>query len=73
MPLFLKIAPDLGEAELAGVAEAALDAGIAGIVATNTTLARDGLVSRHAGEAGGLSGAAALRAARPRCSRGSTR
>ena len=61
VPLFLKIAPDLGEAELADVAEAALDAGIAGIVATNTTLARDGLASRHAGEAGGLSGAPLFR------------
>ena len=48
IPLFLKIAPDLGEAELADVVEVALDAGIAGIVATNTTLARDGLASRHA-------------------------
>ena len=42
VPLFLKIAPDLGEAELAALVEVALEAGIAGIVATNTTLARDG-------------------------------
>ena len=61
IPLFLKIAPDLGEAELADVVEVALDAGIAGIVATNTTLARDGLASRHAAEAGGLSGAPLFR------------
>jgi dihydroorotate dehydrogenase len=54
--LFLKIAPDLDDRELADVAEVALEAGIAGIVATNTTLAREGLGSRHAGEAGGLSG-----------------
>ena len=57
VPLFLKIAPDLGEGELAALVEVALEAGIAGIVATNTTLAREGLASRHAGEAGGLSGA----------------
>ena len=61
MPLFLKIAPDLGEAELAELVEVALGAGIAGIVATNTTLARDGLASRHAAEAGGLSGAPLFR------------
>jgi dihydroorotate dehydrogenase len=56
LPLFLKIAPDLDDLALAEIVEVALDAGIAGIVATNTTLARDGLRSRHAGEAGGLSG-----------------
>jgi dihydroorotate dehydrogenase len=56
VPVFLKIAPDLGEAELAPLVETALDAGVAGIVATNTTLAREGLASRHAAEAGGLSG-----------------
>ena len=55
-PVFLKIAPDLGEAELADIAELALAHGLGGIVATNTTLSRDGLASRHAGEAGGLSG-----------------
>ncbi len=56
LPLFLKISPDLSERELAELVEVALAAGIAGLVATNTTLARDGLASRHAGEAGGLSG-----------------
>lgn len=56
IPVFLKIAPDLGADELAEIAEVALAAGVAGIVATNTTLARDGLASRHRGEAGGLSG-----------------
>jgi dihydroorotate dehydrogenase len=60
VPLFLKIAPDLGDGELADLAEVALSAGIDGIVATNTTLARDGLRSRHAAEAGGLSGAPLL-------------
>ena len=56
VPVFLKIAPDLDDRALAELTEAALDGGVAGIVATNTTLARDGLTSRHAGEAGGLSG-----------------
>jgi dihydroorotate dehydrogenase len=57
IPVFLKIAPDLSEEELAGVAEVALDSGLSGIIATNTTLAREGLRSMFRGEAGGLSGA----------------
>lgn len=57
IPVFLKIAPDLNDEELSGVAEVALSSGIDGIIATNTTLSRDGLRSRHANEAGGLSGA----------------
>ena len=56
-PVFLKIAPDLTEAEIADVAQIAEEAGIDAIVATNTTLDRGGLRSAHAGEAGGLSGA----------------
>ena len=56
IPVFLKIAPDLHDEDLAQIAEVALASGIAGLVATNTTLARDGLRSRHAAEAGGLSG-----------------
>jgi dihydroorotate dehydrogenase len=57
VPVFLKIAPDLSEAELEDVASEAAAAGIAGAVVSNTTLARP-LPSdtRHAGEAGGLSG-----------------
>jgi dihydroorotate dehydrogenase len=57
IPIFLKIAPDLHPDELAQIAEVALSAGIHGIIATNTTLARDGLTSRDADQAGGLSGA----------------
>jgi len=57
IPIFLKIAPELGEDELAAVAEVAQAAGLAAIIATNTTLAREGLHSPQAGEAGGLSGA----------------
>ncbi len=55
-PVFLKIAPDLAEIELAGIAELAEAHGLDGVIATNTTLARDGLTSRHRAEAGGLSG-----------------
>jgi dihydroorotate dehydrogenase len=57
IPVFLKIAPDLAQDELAEIAEVALASGIAGIVATNTTLSRDGLLSGARVEAGGLSGA----------------
>jgi dihydroorotate dehydrogenase len=56
VPVFLKIAPDLEDDALAEIAEVAREGGIAGIVATNTTLSREGLSSRHKGEAGGLSG-----------------
>ncbi|MGR3540891.1 MAG: quinone-dependent dihydroorotate dehydrogenase [Hasllibacter sp.] len=55
--VFLKIAPDLGDAELDGIAGLAAEAGIDGIVATNTTLSRAGLTGPHRAEAGGLSGA----------------
>lgn len=57
IPVFLKIAPDLTSDELAEIAEVALGSGLAGIIATNTTLSREGLKSANAGQAGGLSGA----------------
>ncbi|NIY72365.1 quinone-dependent dihydroorotate dehydrogenase [Marivivens donghaensis] len=56
LPVFLKIAPDLSPDELADVADVANTSGIAGIIATNTTLSRDGLASAHRDEKGGLSG-----------------
>lgn len=56
IPIFLKIAPDLTSDELAEVAEVANASGIAAIIASNTTLDRDGLQSAHKDEAGGLSG-----------------
>jgi dihydroorotate dehydrogenase len=56
LAVFVKIAPDLSSAEIDDVAEVALETGVAGIIATNTTLSREGLRSRHRGEAGGLSG-----------------
>ncbi|MFA5580341.1 MAG: quinone-dependent dihydroorotate dehydrogenase [Paracoccaceae bacterium] len=57
IPVMLKIAPDLSLAEIHEIADVALAAGIDAIIATNTTLSRDGLTSPHAHEAGGLSGA----------------
>jgi dihydroorotate dehydrogenase len=57
IPVFLKIAPDLDDDELAAMAEVARTSGIAGIIATNTTLSRDGLKSADADQQGGLSGA----------------
>jgi dihydroorotate dehydrogenase len=56
IPVFLKIAPDLTAEELADVAEVANTSGVSGIIATNTTLSRDGLHGPHKAEAGGLSG-----------------
>lgn len=57
IPVFLKIAPDLSDGELADVAGVAGEAGVDAIIATNTTLARDGLASPQRDQAGGLSGA----------------
>ena len=57
IPIFLKIAPDLEDDALAEIAEVAQATGIAGVIATNTTLERERLASQHRGEAGGLSGA----------------
>jgi dihydroorotate dehydrogenase len=56
IPVFLKIAPDLSDDELAEIAEVAQTSGLAGIIATNTTLSREGLKSPHRDQAGGLSG-----------------
>ncbi len=56
-PLVLKIAPDLGDEDLADVAEVVLASGIEGMIVSNTTTARPaGLSGAHVGEAGGLSG-----------------
>ncbi|WOI56614.1 quinone-dependent dihydroorotate dehydrogenase [Palleronia sp. LCG004] len=57
LPVFVKIAPDLDDAALADIARVAGAGGIAAIVATNTTLSREGIGGPHAAEAGGLSGA----------------
>ncbi|MGY3437569.1 MULTISPECIES: quinone-dependent dihydroorotate dehydrogenase [unclassified Marinovum] len=57
IPVFLKIAPDLDDAALAEIADVARLSGLDGIIATNTTLSREGLHSKHREEQGGLSGA----------------
>lgn len=57
IPVFLKIAPDLEPNEIKDIAQVAMAADIDAIVATNTTLARDGLISPSRDETGGLSGA----------------
>ncbi|WP_050927475.1 quinone-dependent dihydroorotate dehydrogenase [Aestuariivita boseongensis] len=56
IPVFLKIAPDLTPEELADIAAVAGDTGVDAIIATNTTLDREGLKSPFKGEMGGLSG-----------------
>ena len=58
VPLAIKIAPDMTDDETVLVAEAVLQAGMDAIIATNTTLSREGVAGlAHADEAGGLSGA----------------
>ena len=56
-PMLLKIAPDLTEAELDGIADVLLGAGVDGLICTNTTVDHAAVASDpHGGEAGGLSG-----------------
>jgi dihydroorotate dehydrogenase len=55
-PILLKIAPDLTNEQLDDIADIVKRTGIAGIIATNTTIGRDGLTSEHKKETGGLSG-----------------
>lgn len=56
-PMLLKIAPDLAEAELDGIADVLLASGIDGLICTNTTIDRAPVAGlKHAGESGGLSG-----------------
>ncbi|WP_306212787.1 quinone-dependent dihydroorotate dehydrogenase [Actinoplanes sp. RD1] len=58
-PVLVKIAPDLTEPAIAELLEVCLAYGAAGVIATNTTLGRDGLAAadqKLSGEAGGLSG-----------------
>jgi dihydroorotate dehydrogenase len=57
VPVFLKIAPDLSDEELQDIAAVARETGVDAVIATNTTLSREGLRSAHKGEMGGLSGA----------------
>lgn len=60
LPIFVKVAPDLTDGQLDEVLGTCESRGAAGLIATNTTLARDGLAASdaaRAAEAGGLSGA----------------
>jgi dihydroorotate dehydrogenase len=56
-PILIKIAPDLSEQELDDAIGVILDKNMDGIIATNTTLSREGLRSEYKRESGGLSGA----------------
>jgi dihydroorotate dehydrogenase len=56
-PIFLKVAPDLGDADPERIVRAAIDHRIDALIVSNTTVSRPPLKSRYAGEAGGLSGA----------------
>jgi len=56
-PLLLKIAPDLAPEEVDAAVDVAVEVGIAGLICTNTTLARPDVSGAVAAEAGGLSGA----------------
>jgi len=55
-PILVKIAPDLSNEELDDAIGIILDKNMDGIIATNTTLARERLQSKYQGESGGLSG-----------------
>lgn len=55
-PILLKIAPDLTDEQLLDIIEIVNETKIAGVIATNTTLSREGLVSENKVETGGLSG-----------------
>jgi dihydroorotate dehydrogenase len=57
-PLLVKIAPDLSEGEIESIVDACIRFNISGVVATNTTVSREGLKARDAASigAGGLSG-----------------
>ncbi|RZJ29276.1 MAG: dihydroorotate dehydrogenase (quinone), partial [Flavobacterium sp.] len=55
-PILLKIAPDLTDDQLIDIIDIVKETKIAGVIATNTTLSRDGLKSKNKTEAGGMSG-----------------
>ncbi|MGS0687360.1 quinone-dependent dihydroorotate dehydrogenase [Nakamurella sp. GG22] len=59
VPVLVKIAPDLSDGAIGEILEVCADRGIAGVIATNTTVGRDGVTARElalAAETGGLSG-----------------
>ena len=55
-PILLKIAPDLTNEQLLDIIDIVNETKIAGVIATNTTISRDGLTSENKEEMGGLSG-----------------
>jgi len=55
-PILLKIAPDLTDSQLIDIIDIVNTTKIAGVIATNTTISREGLQSEHRDETGGLSG-----------------
>lgn len=55
-PILLKIAPDLSNEQLLDIIEIVKETKIAGVIATNTTLSRENLISENKNETGGLSG-----------------
>jgi dihydroorotate dehydrogenase len=55
-PILLKIAPDLTDEQLLDIIDIVKETQIAGVIATNTTLSRDNLISENKSEMGGLSG-----------------
>ena len=63
VPMFVKIAPDLDEAQVRVIAATLRNNGIDGVIATNTTVSREAVQGlAHADEAGGLSGRPVLAA-----------
>lgn len=56
-PIFLKVAPDLEPGDIDAISRVAIDKRLGALIIANTTITRPPLKSRHAGEAGGLSGA----------------
>jgi len=56
VPLLLKVAPDLDDAQIAAIAGTAVAAAVDGLIVGNTTVARPALAGPHAAETGGLSG-----------------
>lgn len=57
-PILLKIAPDLTDEQLLDIIQIVAETGIAGVIATNTTISREGLQSKNKAETGGMSGKA---------------
>lgn len=55
-PILLKIAPDLTDSQLLDIIDIVKETQIAGVIATNTTISREGLQSENKAETGGLSG-----------------